>query len=145
MPEFSKQSRSKLETCHQDLQTVFHYVVQTRDCTVVYGHRTPEEQFELFKKGRAEVDGRWKIVKPQHVVTYKDGMEDPSRHNSYPSEAIDVVPYPEMWSSIDAFRQFGNYVKGVISMMLKYGTIENYIEYGGDWNWKDYAHWQLKK
>lgn len=39
MPQFSKTSRQRLETCHQDLQTIFNYVVKYFDCTIVCGHR----------------------------------------------------------------------------------------------------------
>lgn len=30
---------------------------------MISGHRSPEEQFELFKKGRQEIDGVWKKVR----------------------------------------------------------------------------------
>ena len=145
MPEFSTRSMDRLKTCHQDLQTVFHYTVQTMDCMVVYGHRTQEEQFELYKKGRELVGDAWVVTEKSKIVTYLDGYIKKSKHNEMPSLAVDVIPYPEMWTSVTKFRQFGNYVKGVIDMLYKYGTIENVIEWGGDWKWKDYAHWQIKK
>jgi len=149
MPKFSKSSLSKLETCHQDLQTVFHYVIKTQDCTIIHGHRTPEEQFELFQKGRSEVNGIWRVTDPARVVTYKNGYNDKSKHNAYPSLAVDVMPYygikPHIrWDDFEGMKAFGNYVKGVIDMMIKYGTIDNNITWGGDWkSFLDYPHWQI--
>ena len=55
MAKFSEKSKQKLEACHQDLQTLFHHVVENFDCTIVNGHRTPEEQFELYKKNESTV------------------------------------------------------------------------------------------
>ncbi len=68
-----------------------------------------------------------------------------SKHNKMPSLAVDVIPYPfKGWSNIDQFKEFSNFVKGIAVMLKAYGAIENDIEYGGDWNWKDYPHWQIK-
>lgn len=62
MPSFSKRSRDNLETADVRLQKLFNEVIKEFDCTVISGHRSPEEQFELFKKGRQEIDGVWKKV-----------------------------------------------------------------------------------
>jgi len=148
MPYFSQFSKDNLSTCHQDLQTIFNYVIKERDCRVIHGHRTPEEQFELFKKGRSQVNGVWRVNHPGKVVTYKDGYEDRSKHNEYPSMAVDVVPYygvkPHIrWDDIEGMRHFGHYVLGVIDTLRRYGTIENDVTWGGFWlSLRDYPHWE---
>ena len=62
MPQFSTTSRQRLATCETAIQELFNEVIKQWDCTVLYGYRKPEEQFELFKHGRSLVAGRWEIV-----------------------------------------------------------------------------------
>jgi peptidoglycan L-alanyl-D-glutamate endopeptidase CwlK len=148
MPKFSKASRDKLATCHPDLQTLFNEVIKGRDCTIIHGYRSPQYQFELFKKGRSFIDGRWKVVKPQHVVTYMDGYERLSKHNMKPSHAVDVMPWygvkPHIrWDDFDGMRSFGAYVMGVMEQLIKYGDIQRPVEWGGTWRWLDYPHYQV--
>ena len=70
-------------------------VLKYFDFAVTHGHRTPEEQFELFKKGRSlNMDGKWIITDRKKVVTYVDGYEKKSKHNAEPSKAIDMYPSP---------------------------------------------------
>jgi peptidoglycan L-alanyl-D-glutamate endopeptidase CwlK len=151
MPSFSKTSKSKLETAHEDLQTLFNEVIKYFDCSIIYGHRTQEKQFELFQIGRKEIDGIW--VKIDDVVTYKDGYDKKSKHNHYPSLAIDVVPYPIEWENVDRMRFFAGFVLGIAEMLKKEGKIENDIVWGGDWNsntvlkdqrFNDLPHFEIK-
>ncbi len=133
MPEFSQKSKDKLVTVHQDLQVIFNEVVKHFDCTIIYGIRTEEEQQALYAKGRTASGG---------IVTNCDGVVKKSRHQS--GSAVDVAPYPIDWADTDRFRQFGWFVKGVISTLKRYGAIENDIKWGGDWkNFVDLPHWEL--
>ena len=144
MPNFSNISQQRLESCHQDLQILFGYVVQYYDCSIISGHRTPQEQYELYKKGRKQVNGIWTIEDRWQVVTYKDGINKLSKHNTYPSIAVDVMPYPINWSDTEGIKHFAGIVKGVARTLLSYGQIEHEIEWGGDWKWEDMPHYQLK-
>ena len=133
MPKFSKKSLSKLEGVHQDLQALFLEVVKHFDCTVIYGMRTEAQQKALYAKGR---------TKPGNIVTYKDGVNKKSKHQS--GRAVDVVPYPINWGDIERFRQFGWFVKGVACTLKRYGQIENDIKWGGHWKrFIDYPHYQI--
>ena len=140
MPSFSQSSQDKLATCHQDLQTVFQNVIKHRDCIVVYGYRSPEEQNELYQQGR---------TKPGKVVTYLDGHQRKSNHNYNPSRAVDVMPYfdeePHIrWDDIDSMKEFAGFVQGVATMLRAYGTIEHDVDWGGNWkSFKDYPHYEL--
>ena len=143
MPQFSKKSKERLITCHQDLQTLFNYVIKYTDCSVIYGHRTPEEQFELFKQGRKLKNDIWVLENKKKIVTYKDGYVKKSKHNSNPSDAIDVVPYPSLYSDETEFIKLGYFVMGIATILKEFNKIDNNITWGGNWSWKDYAHYQI--
>lgn len=110
MPKFSDLSARKLATCDDRLQRVFNAVIKTWDCTVLVGHRDQEEQDEAFRAG---LSGK----------QWPDGM-----HNSYPSKAADVAPYPIDWKDTEAFILFAGFVLGTAAAM---GIA---LRWGGDWN-----------
>lgn len=55
---------------------------------LVSAHRTPDDQFKLFKQGRVFRNGSW--IKVGAVVTNLDGFVKCSRHNNLPCTALDV-------------------------------------------------------
>jgi peptidoglycan L-alanyl-D-glutamate endopeptidase CwlK len=110
VPTFGERSRKNLESCDAELQDLFNEVVENFDCSVLCGHRTEEEQNEVFREGKSTVN--W----PE------------SRHNFKPSRAVDVVPYPIDWKNLNRFYMFGGYVKGI----AKQKGIS--IRWGGDWD-----------
>ena len=121
MPKFGYRSRARLSSCDQRLIDLFEEVIKYVDCSVISGHRGKDEQDDLCRNGKSQL----KYPK--------------SRHNSTPSMAADVVPYPVDWKDIDRFREFIGFVKGVASQL----GIE--IECGSDWRtFKDYPHFQIK-
>lgn len=136
MYSFSSRSRENLESCEEDLQTLFNEVIKHRDCTVVSGHRSPEEQFELYRQGRDL---------PGNIVTYRDGYQRMSNHNYLPSRAVDVVPYPSLYSDKQEIVEFGNFVMGVAATLYSLGEIDNEIEWGGEWKWTDLPHYEIKQ
>lgn len=151
MPEFSPNSARNLLTCHQDLQTVFHYVIKEFDCTIIYGHRSIEKQFELYKIGRIKTPSGW--IKTGNVITYKDGHTNKSKHNFSPSLAVDVVPYPIDWRNMDRMRFFVGFVLGWARALYSYGAISSTIVSGMDWDndtiltdqrFLDIPHFQIK-
>ncbi len=146
MPKFSKTSLKKLETCHPDIQKVMHEAIKHYDFTVGFGHRTPEEQLALFKKGRAYSDGKW--IKVGRIVTNLDGTYKKSKHNYNPSLAIDIMPYPVDWKNIDRFIE----LKDVVFKAAETVGVE--LVWGADWDGdgdiaehslQDYPHYELKK
>lgn len=110
MPKFGRSSRDKLQTCCLELRMVFERVVQEVDCTILEGHRGEERQNMLFDMGQSK-------------VRYPDG-----KHNSTPSKAVDVAPYPIDWDNRERFILFAGYVLGVAESM---GIT---LRWGGDWN-----------
>lgn len=134
MPEFSRTSHSNLESAEEDLQTLFNEVIKYYDCSVICGHRGEGEQEEAFRKRLS------KVQFPN------------SKHNSYPSRAVDVIPYPVNWGDTHRFYHFGGYVKAVADRLLDEGVIEHEIRWGGDWDrdnefddqtFMDFPHFEL--
>lgn len=134
MYKFSQKSKTNLATCHPLLQLVFNEVINHVDCTVLEGHRGEKEQNEAFNKGFS------KVRFPN------------SKHNTYPSMAADVVPYPIDWKDTQRFILFIGIVLGISKMLLN-GT--NYelisgIDWDNDLNIKehsflDYPHFELRQ
>lgn len=120
--KYSKKSMDKLATCHPDLQRLCLELIKHRDITVLYGHRGEHDQNELFEQGKSK-------------KRYPN-----SRHNSLPSEAVDLAFYPVDWNDIPKWEEFKEFVKSTAQSL----GIE--IEAGGDWKtFKDFPHFQLRK
>lgn len=135
MPKFGRTSRERLETCHKDLQLIMNIAIKIMDFSVIFGHRSIEEQQKLFSQGR---NSSGKIVDRSKVVTYVDGVEKKSDHNFLPSRAVDIAPYPIDWSNDrKAIARF-YLLAGVILAIAWILRIE--IEWGGDWD----RDWELR-
>ena len=108
--KFGRRSQKNLSEAHPLLIELFNEVIKIRDCAVIEGHRDKFEQDRLFHAGKSKL--KW----PR------------SKHNSFPSMAVDVVPYPVHWTNYRAFYHFAGIVKGVAhGMGLQ-------IRWGGDWD-----------
>ena len=107
---YSPKSKEKLLTCHIDLQKLFNEVIKHVDCTVLEGNRGKDRQDEVCRQG-------WSTL-----------MFPNSKHNSLPSQAVDVAPYPIDWEDKEKFYYFGGIVKGIATQM----GIN--IRWGGDWD-----------
>lgn len=131
MPHFGRASESRVRTMTDGLQRLFREVVKWYDCKVIFGHRGEEAQNRAFSSGASQ-------------VPWPD-----SEHNSYPSRAGDVGPYPLKWGgdllrrdpdgkilgldqdnlrALLRFYHFSGYVRGTAKQM---GIG---IRWGGDWD-----------
>ena len=121
MPDFSKKSYNNLVTCHSNIQAVMKKAIEIIDFSVLCGYRDEVEQNRLEEAGKSQ-------------VRYPN-----SKHNIYPSMAIDIAPYPIDWKDITRFKNLANLIKQIALME---GVA---IEWGGDWkNFKDYPHYQIR-
>lgn len=90
------------------------------DRTIFITHvdRTPEEQLRIFCQGRLPEF-------PGSIVTWKDGFINKSKHNSFPSEAIDVavkIGDTVSWD-VELTRCFGNIIKDLgYERKIKWGA-----------------------
>lgn len=138
MNRWSETSQERLQTCDPVLQTVFNEVLHFHDCTIVFGHRNAREQDELFAAGRSQKRG------------------GQSKHNLYPSRAVDVIPYVPHLGAITGndpkeFKYFYLFA-GVVFTVLQQLSYADIIRWGGDWDrdknlndqkFYDLYHWEL--
>lgn len=101
--------------------------------------RTPEEQFELFKKGRTEVNGEWIVSDAKAVVTYVDGKTKLSEHNKTPAMAFDVmIKKPDGGITWDLTAEPWQKLPEIVASLG--------LESGGTWTkFKDFPHVQVAR
>lgn len=122
MPSFSAKSKQKLETCEQEIQDVLNEAIKHYDFSVIDGYRNMERQNQYFNEGVSKV--RW----PN------------SRHNTYPSGAVDIIPYPGGFDNND--EEFDRMATYILSACSRLGVR---MDWGGHWeNFKDMAHFELR-
>jgi len=122
MPRFSRSSEARLSTCHPDLQRVLREAIKVYDFTVLCGHRNEAEQNEAYECGAS------KLPWPK------------SRHNTNPSMAVDVAPYPIDWCDREEFHYLAGLLEGVASQL---GVR---LQWGGRWlSLVDLPHLEIKE
>lgn len=137
MPKFSQRSKDLLEQADPRLQRICNELIKEFDVTVRFTYRTQAEQFAIYRKGRELINGKW--IKTGTTFTNLDGKIRKSYHNYLPSYAVDIYPYPVDLKNIERFKEMGQRVKEIaVKMNIP-------IEWGGDWNMKDYGHIQIPK
>ena len=128
MPRFSNRSKEALATCHPDLRRVMNEAIKYIDFSVLEGHRGQAAQDLAFRQGLSKL--RW----PN------------GRHNSKPSRAVDIAPYPIVWADTERFVLFAGFILGIAS------TLGIKLRWGGDWDtdwqvkdekFRDYGHFEL--
>lgn len=136
--KYGKTSESRLKTCHVDLQIVMQEVIKITDIDIgiAVGYRSPEEQFETFKKGRVYQSDQWLVIDSGQVVTNIDGINRKGKHNIMPSMAVDIYIYQKGRANWD--KETLSYVAGqihaVAEILYKQGRIEHKIRWGGNWD-----------
>ncbi len=130
MPKFSDKSKRLLSTCDLRLQELCDEAIRIMDFTVITGHRDKESQNKAFAKGLSKL--RW-----------PDG-----KHNKYPSQAIDIAPYPIDWNDRERFVLLA----GIMIATAKSQGIA--LRWGGDWDgdfnlkdnkFADLGHFEIKE
>jgi peptidoglycan L-alanyl-D-glutamate endopeptidase CwlK len=120
---------------HTRLQTILDSINAklpvNHSAKMISAHRTPADQFELFKQGRVFRNGSW--VKVGNVVTHLDGFVKLSRHNYLGGTAFDIGIF-------DGNTYLGN------SKHYKHVRegVKQGLEWGGDWvTFKDQPHLEI--
>jgi peptidoglycan L-alanyl-D-glutamate endopeptidase CwlK len=128
MPKFGKRSKKNFADLHNRLQFVLKNAIDEYDFSIICGHRSKSAQNRAYKRGKSK-------------LKYPD-----SKHNQFPSLAVDVAPYPVDWNDAKRFYYLAGLLKGIAS--------DNDIElrWGGDWdsdgdfndqNFNDLCHFEL--
>lgn len=112
--KWGTRSKAAYDTLHPALQSTMDYVLrEVADVSLLFGHRDEATQNHFFATGKS------KLEYPK------------SRHNSWPSEAVDFQPYPmpkrkeKVWAALA-------YIAGrAIEHAASKGVT---LRWGGDWN-----------
>lgn len=137
---YGRTSQRRLSTAHQYLQALFVSALADPDCptdiTILCGHRTMEEQADLYAKGR---------TRPGPIVTRaKPGQ---SQHNHYPSLAVDAAPYVGGKVSWDwsHYHLLAPHIKATWARLKASGEVEGDLVWLGDsTGFREGPHWQLE-
>jgi peptidoglycan LD-endopeptidase CwlK len=95
VPALSKSSLDKLSTCDPRIQEVILEAIKYYDFTVLVGHRTKEDQDKA-------------VAEKKSTKAWPN-----SKHNSLPSRAIDIAPYPIDWSDLPRFALLVGFIIGL--------------------------------
>lgn len=137
---FGEKSAAKLEKAHPDLQRVAKRALSigVMDFSITESTRSQAKQQILFQDGKSTLDG----------VTKK------SRHQSTPSQAIDVMPWPGTLNGVNVWTDNQRWcvLAGLFYAAAELEGVE--IVWGGDWDsdgnnadskFNDYPHYELKR
>ena len=127
MPRFSKRSLDNLATCNPLLKLIAEEAIEYVDFSVIWGHRPKDKQDTFFREGYSDL--KWPL----------------SKHNRWPSRAVDIVPWPVNWDDRERFF----FLAGTILAIAKRRGIP--LRWGGAWNGDfntgeqrdDLAHFEL--
>lgn len=144
MFSYGESSQAQLATCDTRLQAIAAAVIHIMDVKVLEGHRDEEKQNKAYAEGKSKV--KW----PN------------GEHNSLPSKAFDLAPYPVIWPTPEMKKHnFEKYVKAVARFYLMAGVVmacawflKVKIRWGGDWDgdwdlfdqkFDDIGHFELEE
>lgn len=129
MAKFGQKSLDKLRTCDHRLIEIMNELVKIMDVTILEGHRDEATQNKAFTEGKSK-------------LKYPNG-----KHNSIPSRAVDVVPFPVDFNDTKKIHLMAGLVLGIASQKgIK-------LRWGGDWDsdmdlkdneFNDLVHFELK-
>lgn len=124
MYKFSKNSLKQLSSCDEKLQLICNKAIKRFDFSVICGYRDMINQNLAYNKGTSKLKFPY------------------SKHNKIPSQAVDLAPYNAKIKGID-WNDINSFI--LLSHIIKEIAFDNgiRIRWGGDWEWKDYVHWEL--
>ena len=123
-----KKSLENFKTLHPDLQFILSELIRVYDFSIIEGHRTLETQQQYFKDGKSKLDG----------------VDKKSKHQSYPSLAVDIMPYKKDTNAFSGdeldnrrFYMMMGMVKAIAHNLLIKGEITHKVRFGLDWDGDD--------
>jgi peptidoglycan L-alanyl-D-glutamate endopeptidase CwlK len=104
-----------------DLQHVLEEAIKHVDFSVICGHRGKEDQDQAFMQGKSTL--QWPA----------------SKHNLLPSHAVDIAPYPKLYSATD--EEWAILATHVLGAASKLGVK---VRWGGHWKrFVDKPHFEI--
>lgn len=128
--KLGNKSLLKLASCDERLKNLVIEAAKTSpiDFTVLCGHRGEDEQDEAFNSGKS------KLPWPK------------SKHNSFPSMAVDLAPYPINWNDIKSFEVLWkhiSYTAETLDIKIRSGADFNGNGNTSDDRFHDWPHFEL--
>lgn len=123
--KFGKRSLDNLSTIEDDLKTILKELIKVYDFSIIEGHRSTETQKKYYREGKSTLDG----------VTRK------SKHQSYPSRAVDLMPYKKGTNAFSGneldnrrFYMMMGMLKVIAIRLKEEGKITHSVRFGLDWD-----------
>ena len=126
--KFGKSSIRRFQTLHPDLQKLLMEAINYVDFSIVCGYRGRADQERAFLENKTEV----------HFPH--------SKHNSYPSKAVDVAPWPIEWQDHEGFTLLAGILYGIARcrrINIRLGVDWDGDGYVEEHNFKDRPHIEL--
>lgn len=125
MFKFSNSSLEKLSTCHEDIVLILNRLIRVYDFSIIEGTRSKETQMKYFAEGKSKLDG----------------VKSLSKHQSYPSMAVDIMPWADGTNAFSGkeldnrrFYMMMGMVKAIALQLKQEGLITHDVRFGLDWN-----------
>ena len=136
-----KTTKKRLQTAHPDWPIIIDFALQYTivDFGVARAFEEALKQFELFKKGRAWTDvtkTKLVIIHQEQVVTYCDGYEKLSEHQTFPSMAVDFYAYINgkgCWEA-ESLTSIASILIMSAKILFEQGKITHLVKWGGNWD-----------
>lgn len=138
MYSFSQRSKNNLLFIHPDLVKVMNEAIKNSpiDFIITDGIRSTEEQRKLYNQGRTT---------PGKIVTNADGVNNKSNHqvktDGY-GYAVDLYPFYNGSAQLNDAKSLKVISDHIKSVAKELGVN---VQWGGDWKFKDYPHFELVK
>lgn len=113
MRRWSQKSLRVRATLDPRLQTMVDELLTYMDVSLIFGYRDEQTQNRLYSEGKSQ-------LRYPH-----------SKHNTYPSLAVDIQPYPYPTNENDLRAALG-YMAGVCMLIAERHGFK--LRWGGDWN-----------
>ena len=110
MYRYGNASKTRLNSCHPEIQRLFNELIKDWDVSIICGHRNEADQNEAVRRGRSK-------------TLFPD-----SKHNSSPSLGVDAALYPIDWDDDGRNYMF----VGMVKQKAKELGIS--IRCGADWD-----------
>jgi peptidoglycan L-alanyl-D-glutamate endopeptidase CwlK len=128
MYKFGEKSQARFDTLHEDLQKILNEALKIYDFSIIEGHRTLEIQQSYFDRGLSKLDG----------------INNKSKHQSYPSMAVDIMPYKKGTNAFSGQEKDNRrfyFLMGIISAiterLYQEKEITHKVRFGIDWDMDD--------
>lgn len=117
---FGTRSKAVRATLHCDLQAIVDKALSygIYDFGLTCGHRTVEQQQQLFAEGKTHIDGISRLGK----------------HNQTPSEAVDFIPSPGEINGINVWSDKQRFAVIAGLLMAAAAELGIKVRWGGDWD-----------